>query len=206
MRTFAVGTIAIALLTAACAYPTSIDAESGQDASSPVVTSPVTTSPVAVSPVATSPATTSPVVASDAAPSDETVVPSGDQDDGTEPAEQETTVTTQPPKETSETPPPTESVEPHPSGPVAASIADLVARLGIDASDVTVVSQEEVTWPDGSLGCPQPDMSYIQVLVNGSLIVLEVDGTTYEYHSGVGRDPFYCPNPTEPASGDYGDV
>ncbi len=49
-------------------------------------------------------------------------------------------------------------------------------------------------------------MSYTQVLVNGSLIVLEVNGANYEYHSGVGRDPFYCPNPTAPVSGDYGDV
>ena len=115
-------------------------------------------------------------------------------------------MTTQPPKETSESPPPTKSVEPNLSGPVAAAIADLAARLGVDESAITLISQEEVTWPDRSLGCPQPDMSYIQVLVNGSLIILEVDGTTYEYHSGVGRDPFFCPDPTEPASGDYGDV
>jgi len=98
------------------------------------------------------------------------------------------------------------TVEPHPSGPVAAAITDLATRLGVDESAVRLVSQEEVTWPDGSLGCPQPDMSYIQVLVNGSLIVLEVNGTSYEYHSGGGRGPFYCPNPTDPVSGDYGDV
>ena len=116
-------------------------------------------------------------------------------------------MTTQPPNDTSETRvKPIQPVDPSPSGPVAAVIADLASRLGTDESSITLVSQEEVTWPDGSLGCPQPDMSYIQVLVNGSLIVLESDGTIYEYHSGVGRDPFYCPNPTEPASGDYGDV
>ncbi len=211
MRTFAVGTIAIALLAAACASPTSVEADPAQRAESPVSVSPVTTSPVPESPATTSPVTTSPVATSPPttsgiALSDEPAAPSGDQDDGTEPAEQETTVTTQPPKETSETPPPTNSVEPNPSGPVAASIADLAARLGIDGSGVTLVSQEEVTWSDGSLGCPQPDMSYTQVLVNGSLVVLEAGGTTYEYHSGVGRDPFYCANPTDPVSGDYGDV
>ncbi len=211
MRTFAIGTIAIALLAAACASPTSVDADPIQEVESPATTSPVTTSPVAVASATTSPVTTSPVVTappttSGTAPSDESIEPSGDQGGEAEPTEQESTVTTQPPKDTSETAPPVEVVEPHPSGPVAAAIADLATRLGVDESNVNLVSQEEVTWPDGSLGCPQPDMSYIQVLVNGSLIVLEVNGATYEYHSGAGRDPFYCANPTEPVSGDYGDV
>ena len=197
MRNFAIGTIAIVLLAAACASPASVDVESSEAAEFPT-----TTSPVADSPATTSPVTTSPVVVSDAAPSDESVAPSGDQESETTSTEQEPTVTTQPPKETSETAPLVEVAEPHPSGPVAAAIADLATRLSVDQSAITLVSQEEVTWSDGSLGCPQPDMSYIQVLVNGSLIVLEVDGKTYEYHSGVGRDPFYCPNPTAPASGE----
>jgi len=216
VRTIAIGTIAIALLAAACASPTSVDVDSLQDAESPVSASPATTSPVAASPATTSPVTASPVTTSpvatsppttsDIALSDESATPIGDQDDGTEPAEQEATVTTQPPRETSETPSPIEAVEPRPSGPVAGLVADLATRLGIDESDVTLVSHEEVTWPDSSLGCPQKGMEYTQVLVNGSLIVLKVNGATYEYHSGSSRDPFYCSNPTEPVSGDSGDV
>ncbi len=69
-----------------------------------------------------------------------------------------------------------------------AAVTDLAARLGIDESAVTVVSVEEVTWSDGSLGCPEPGMMYTQALENGSLIVLEV----------AGRDPFYCATPIAP--------
>lgn len=82
----------------------------------------------------------------------------------------------------------------------ASSVADLAERLGVEESSVTVVSAEPVTWPDGSLGCPEPDMMYTQALADGTLIILEVDGVTYEYHSGADSDPFYCENPTPPVS------
>ena len=69
---------------------------------------------------------------------------------------------------------------------------DLAQRLGIATSDIQVIRVEEVDWPDGSLGCPQPDMMYRQVLVNGVFIQLSVAGQTYNYHAGGGRDPFLC--------------
>lgn len=83
---------------------------------------------------------------------------------------------------------------------------DLAARLNIDTDDITLTRFDEVTWPDGSLGCPRKDMKYKQMLVNGSLIVLTVDGVDYHYHSGGTRPPFYCPNPTPPVPGDGGGV
>jgi hypothetical protein len=108
------------------------------------------------------------------------------------------------------TPPPTlppQPVEEPPSGssPAETAVADLAVRLGVDAGSISVVSAEEVTWPDRSLGCPQPDMLYAQVLTNGSRIVLEHDGTRYAYHSGAGRGPFYCAAPSAPVPG-YGDT
>jgi len=86
------------------------------------------------------------------------------------------------------------------------AVADLAERLGVDESAITVVSVDEVTWPDGSLGCPEPGMMYSQALEDGTLIVLEVDGTTYEYHGGVNRDPFYCEHPTPPVGDGAGDA
>lgn len=80
-------------------------------------------------------------------------------------------------------------------GPVEQAKADLSQRLGIDPAQVTVVSSEEVTWSDGSLGCPDPDMRYTQALVPGNRTILEVDGTQYHYHSGQGRAPFLCEHP-----------
>lgn len=80
-----------------------------------------------------------------------------------------------------------------PPASVDVAIADLADRLSIDPSEIEVVSVEEVTWPDGSLGCPEPGMVYTQALVNGQRIVLLAEGIEYEYHSGGARDPFYCP-------------
>lgn len=78
------------------------------------------------------------------------------------------------------------------SDPVEQAKADLANRLGIDRAQVTLVSSTEVTWPDGSLGCPKPGMHYTQALVPGARIVLEANGTRYNYHSGDRQAPFLC--------------
>ena len=113
-------------------------------------------------------------------------------------------LTTAPPPSTIEQ----ETTVPSTGSPTDIAIADLADRLDVDPAEIEVVSVEEVTWPDGGLGCPEPGMSYAQALVNGSRIVLAVDGTEYEYHSGPRRDPFYCPpeRVTPPATGGYGDI
>ena len=68
-----------------------------------------------------------------------------------------------------------------------AALADLAAREGVDPATITVVSTDEVTWRDGSLGCPEPGMNYTQALVPGVRVVLELDGVRYEYHAGGRR-------------------
>lgn len=100
--------------------------------------------------------------------------------------------------------PPEATVEPsEPTDPtsypplVAGAVADLATMLDVEQSAIELVSQEEVTWRDGSLGCAKPGMMYTQALVDGSRIVLRADGTDYEYHSGGGRPAFHCPAPTE---------
>jgi len=79
------------------------------------------------------------------------------------------------------------------------AIQDLSGRLGIQSGDIKVVSEKSVTWSDGSLGCPKEGMMYTQALVEGTLIVLRVEGRDYQYHSGQGRALFYCKNPVSPA-------
>ncbi len=112
--------------------------------------------------------------------------------------------------EPGDTPPPAEDGESLVRGgdvpdAVATAMADLAAHLGVSVDVIDWVSQEEVDWPDGSLGCPQPGMSYRQVIVNGSLIVFEVDGVSYEYHSGGSREPFRCdPGATSKDAGSKG--
>ena len=72
------------------------------------------------------------------------------------------------------------------------AVADLSQRLGIDQESIQVLEAKSVTWPDGSLGCPQPGMQYIQVLMDGAYILLHAEGKDYPYHSGGSRPPFLC--------------
>jgi hypothetical protein len=73
---------------------------------------------------------------------------------------------------------------------VTDAVTDLARRLDISPDEVTIVEAVAVTWPDGSLGCPEPGMMYPQVLVDGTLVVLEAGGRRYEYHGG--RPLFLC--------------
>lgn len=103
--------------------------------------------------------------------------------------------------------PPTTPVNPTPPNPTSPAptdrpaelaVVDLADRLGVDPGQIRVISVEEVTWRDGSLGCPQPGMMYPQVLTDGTRIVLDAAGTRYEYHAGGSRGPFLCEDPQPP--------
>ncbi len=84
------------------------------------------------------------------------------------------------------------------------AVADLAERLGIDPGAVDVQSARAVTWPDGSLGCPQPDRFYTQALVEGFALVLRAAGEQYHYHAGRDGDPFWCPDERRRAPVDDG--
>jgi hypothetical protein len=60
-------------------------------------------------------------------------------------------------------------------------ISDLVERSGSELADIQVVRAEAVVWNDGALGCPVPGEFYIQMLINGYWVVLEVEGVVYDY-------------------------
>lgn len=67
-------------------------------------------------------------------------------------------------------------------------VADAAELTGSPVSEVVVVSSTEVTWPDGSLGCPQPGMRYPQALVNGHRIIVRAGGRELDYRvRGPGR-------------------
>lgn len=115
-------------------------------------------------------------------------------DTGTDESGQDLTTTASASNTTS--PPSDEpSTTAHPNDDVQFAISDLAERLGRDKSEISVVSVEEVEWPDTSLGCPDPNKAYAQMVVNGYDIILEVDGREYHYHGAAGEDPFYCAIP-----------
>lgn len=77
-------------------------------------------------------------------------------------------------------------------------VADAAAEEGVDTGEVTVVTAEEVTWPDGALGCPEDDGMYTQALVEGYRVVVEVDGRELHYHGQSGQPPARCEDPQPP--------
>ncbi len=83
---------------------------------------------------------------------------------------------------------------------VEAAIDDLTTRFDIERSQVEVGEVREVTWPDGSIGCPQPGMLYTQALVDGYYIELHASGRTYSYHGREGEPPFLCEDSQGPPS------
>jgi hypothetical protein len=71
-------------------------------------------------------------------------------------------------------------------------IADLAERLEISNDQITVVHSEAVEWNDGSLGCPQPGMVYLQVVTPGFRVVLAGQDQLYDYHSDTKAHFILC--------------
>lgn len=93
-----------------------------------------------------------------------------------------------------------EEMKPAPENPYIANLVqqaqrDLAKRLSLPVESIELLKFEDVIWPDGSLGCPQPGMVYTQVLVEGYRILLQYGGQVYAYHGGGDRPPFLCENP-----------
>ena len=77
---------------------------------------------------------------------------------------------------------------------VAAARRDLAARIGVAESRLELVAVESVEWRDASLGCPEPDRFYAQVITPGYRIALRAGGEQHEYHSDAGGRVVYCTN------------
>ncbi|MGI8948305.1 MAG: hypothetical protein ACR2FV_10095 [Ornithinimicrobium sp.] len=84
---------------------------------------------------------------------------------------------------------------------VQAAVADLAQRRDVPVEEVTVAGHAEVTWSDGSIGCPQKGMQYTMALVPGEQLILQVGDTYASYHKGKQARFSYCANPKPPDSG-----
>lgn len=80
-----------------------------------------------------------------------------------------------------------------PAEMIEAMRGDAATRAGVAASATQVESALSVTWPDASLGCPQPGMLYPQVLVPGWRVRIAAGGKTYSYHAGRRGNWAWCP-------------
>lgn len=65
------------------------------------------------------------------------------------------------------------------------AIKQLAMNLGLQESDISVVSNEAVEFGDACLGVAMEGVMCAQVVTPGHIIVLEADGTQYEYHTNA---------------------
>lgn len=66
-----------------------------------------------------------------------------------------------------------------------AALSLLSQTLNLPADQITLVSTEAVTWPDGCLGVQRMGVMCTQALVEGYRILLEADGRQYEVRTNL---------------------
>lgn len=66
---------------------------------------------------------------------------------------------------------------------VGLALADAARRLGASDQAVRITRLEPRTWPDLSLGCPEPGLMYGQVVTPGYILTVVGAGKTLEYHT-----------------------
>ncbi|MFN8376509.1 MAG: hypothetical protein U0694_27020 [Anaerolineae bacterium] len=76
--------------------------------------------------------------------------------------------------------------------PVAAELVLLAqqrvaAELDLPLRRIRAVDVRQIRWTDSSLGCPQPDQSYTQVITEGYRIVVSAGDQEYIFHSDFDR-------------------
>ncbi|NNF15814.1 MAG: hypothetical protein HKN70_03655 [Gammaproteobacteria bacterium] len=59
----------------------------------------------------------------------------------------------------------------------------VVQESGIDKAQIVTVRADKVTWRNGSLGCPQPNLMYTQALVPGYWVILRAGREEFDYRA-----------------------
>jgi hypothetical protein len=92
-----------------------------------------------------------------------------------------------------------------------AVVSDAAKRFQVQESAVVLAQAERVTWSDGSLGCPQPGMSYTQALVPGYRVTAKTAAGQFVYHTDERGNVVSCGSPPRreravPDAGGAGDT
>ena len=94
------------------------------------------------------------------------------------------------------------------SGQVQAGADGMVALAAMEASvradaallwpladpKLMQIAVDELSWADGSLGCPRPGMAYTQALVPGWRLTVRSAGFELAYHASRRGQWLLCPN------------
>ncbi len=100
---------------------------------------------------------------------------------------------------TQPTPPPSSTASPSSTATTdarrnafRAAAKALSDKINAPIDSIVGVSQDETTWDDSCLGCPQTGESCSHVVTPGYRIVLRVSDATYEYHTDLGGRARLC--------------
>lgn len=73
-----------------------------------------------------------------------------------------------------------------------AVVADAAKRFKVAESAVVLTRAEQVTWPNGALGCPEPGTVYTQALVPGFRVVARTAEGELLYHTDARSQTRNC--------------
>ena len=85
------------------------------------------------------------------------------------------------------------AVPPQLAAAVDAARSDAAKRSGWPPDRLDLISAEQVTWADGSLGCPRVGVLYTPAQLPGWRVQLRVAGEVWDYHGGERGPPVFCP-------------
>jgi hypothetical protein len=66
-----------------------------------------------------------------------------------------------------------------------AVVADAAKRFKVAESAVVLTRAEQLTWPNGAIGCPEPGTMYTQALVPGFRVVAKTSAGELIYHTDM---------------------
>lgn len=84
---------------------------------------------------------------------------------------------------------------------VDAVVSHLSGLRGSARSQIHVAEVAPMTWPSPALGCPDPELGYASVIVEGYRIILEADGEFHAYHTDQGARFVLCVDGRPAAAG-----
>jgi hypothetical protein len=76
--------------------------------------------------------------------------------------------------------------------PVQLAMATVAEQLQVPLELLTVLRVEPTDWSDASLGCPEPDRAYAQVITPGFLVVVTDGLTEVQVHTDQGQRTVTC--------------
>jgi hypothetical protein len=82
---------------------------------------------------------------------------------------------------------------------VAAATELVATTYGTPAEQIELINVVPREWSDASLGCPQPDQAYPQVVTPGFLVTLQFGQQVFQVHTNQSGSAVIC---TEDASGE----